>query len=213
MKTCKICGETKAFDQFHKDRQKTDGHALYCKPCFIAKQREYASRPPKKADPEGFKTCQHCKALKPLTAFNREVVRHDGLRRRCKTCDAAHVTEWRRNNLDKAAKLQKEWRQKNPNRSADYSLRKNYGIELGTYDKMLAEQEGRCAICGTTAPGGQPRKDGTPARFHVDHCHDSGKVRGLLCHNCNVGIGNMRHSKEILEKAIAYVKNQPNEDV
>ena len=109
--------------------------------------------------------------------------------------------------MKRAAELQKDWREKNPGRSADYHLRKHYGLALGEYDRMLAKQDGRCAICKTKEPGGQTKKNGESPRFHVDHCHDTGVVRGLLCHNCNVGIGNMRHDPEILRKAIDYVRS------
>lgn len=211
MKTCKTCGETKPFDQFHKDRSKSDGLNFYCKPCVIAKQKEYATRPPRHQDPEGLKTCQRCKTVKPVTDFNNERKRFDGLSRRCRTCDSELTNAWRSGNLDKAAVLQKEWRHKNRDRSADYSLKQHYGIPLGTYDLMFKAQGGRCAICGTDNPSDRERQDGVTFRFHVDHCHDTNEVRGLLCHHCNVGIGNLRHDREILEKAIAYVSRKPRQ--
>jgi hypothetical protein len=67
---------------------------------------------------------------------------------------------------------------------------------------MLADQGGRCAICE------KPHKPLPTDRFqylHVDHCHDTKKVRGLLCGNCNVGIGNLKHDIEILKKAMSYL--------
>jgi hypothetical protein len=63
---------------------------------------------------------------------------------------------------------------------------------------MLAAQRGGCGICGTkTVP--------TIGSFHVDHDHVTGKVRGLLCHHCNVGIGSLGDSVEVLSKAISYL--------
>ena len=65
---------------------------------------------------------------------------------------------------------------------------------------MLAAQGGCCAICGTSDTG--KRK-----AFAVDHNHDTGKIRGLLCSNCNTGIGNLRDNVELLERAIDYLRN------
>lgn len=78
-------------------------------------------------------------------------------------------------------------------------LRAAYGITPGQFDAMLLAQGGRCAICGTDAPGG--RFD----RFHVDHSHETGKVRGLLCQPCNHGIGSLQDSTEVLAKALEYL--------
>jgi hypothetical protein len=68
---------------------------------------------------------------------------------------------------------------------------------------MLESQNNSCAICGGDA--GQ-------RSFSVDHDHISGKVRGLLCRGCNVGIGNLKDDIEILEKAIEYIKKH-REDI
>ena len=85
----------------------------------------------------------------------------------------------------------------------DYKLKNRYGISYQEYLNMLSAQQERCAICGT---------DDTGARkaFHVDHCHDTGKVRGLLCGNCNSGIGNLRDDIDLLYRAIEYLKNTGN---
>lgn len=74
-----------------------------------------------------------------------------------------------------------------------------YGMTLGDYKALLEAQGGKCAICGTTNPG-----KGT--RLHVDHDHTSGRVRGLLCNNCNRGIGLLQDSAEVLEHALEYLK-------
>lgn len=70
--------------------------------------------------------------------------------------------------------------------------KKMYGITIADYDQMLAEQGGRCKMCGAVAAG--PKRQ----RFAVDHCHTTGKVRGLLCVRCNVAVGFYElHSKLI----------------
>lgn len=78
-------------------------------------------------------------------------------------------------------------------------LQKAFGIGYQEYLTMLEAQQGACGICGTTDTG--KRK-----AFAVDHCHDTGKIRGLLCSNCNTGIGNLRDDVKLLQRAIEYLK-------
>lgn len=80
-----------------------------------------------------------------------------------------------------------------------YQLRYKYGMTMADYDDLLAAQSGRCAICGTNEPGGK-------GEFHVDHDHDSGGVRGLLCHYCNVGIGTLGDDPARLRAAAEYLE-------
>lgn len=205
MKLCKACGQTKSLDDFHNDRSKPDGKNFYCKSCMNAKTRKYAAQPPRRIDPEGMRTCNHCKVLKPLSEYHASKAHHDGIARRCKTCSFELHAEWRRTHLAEAAAAQKKWREANPGRASDIHIQKNYGLPFGSYDRMFAEQNGQCAICHTTEAGG---KGGKTGRFHVDHCHDTGAVRGLLCHGCNVSLGHFKHSEEILLSAIQYLKRQ-----
>jgi len=83
-------------------------------------------------------------------------------------------------------------------RHREWYFRAKYGITHAEYDVMLAEQAGRCAICSgpPTGPG---------QRLHVDHCHTTGTVRGLLCGNCNTAIGLMADDPERLLSAAAYL--------
>jgi hypothetical protein len=76
-------------------------------------------------------------------------------------------------------------------------LRRNFGITPDDYDKMLHDQGGGCAICHEP-----PRA----MRLAVDHCHDSGSVRGLLCNLCNRGIGALKDDPTILARAIQYLE-------
>jgi len=81
------------------------------------------------------------------------------------------------------------------------NLRK-YGTTVAGYEALLIFQGSRCALCFTDEPGGQ-------GMFHVDHCHVSGQIRGLLCARCNVGIGMLRENLAVLVRARAYLQ-QPH---
>lgn len=78
-----------------------------------------------------------------------------------------------------------------------------YGITLEDYEELCASQGGVCAIC-SRPPAGQ-RKDGSLKRLHVDHDHRTGRVRGLLCFDCNTALGKFGDGVEMLKRAIAYL--------
>lgn len=95
------------------------------------------------------------------------------------------------------------WIGKNPSYAANASMRAKYGVTLGWYNEQLAKQNGVCAICGNPETR---QLNGKTKRLAVDHCHDTGKVRGLLCATCNTGIGNLKHSIALLEASIKYIQ-------
>lgn len=82
---------------------------------------------------------------------------------------------------------------------------KKYNITIKEYDKLLKKQGKGCAICGTKIPGGT-------GRFAIDHEHLTGKIRGLLCVNCNNGLGNFRDDPETLITAAQYLMKQNKEE-
>jgi hypothetical protein len=85
------------------------------------------------------------------------------------------------------------------NRQRSWHLSRKYGITLERFEEMLEEQGGACAICRTDDPGGS----GT---WHVDHDHETGRVRGLLCVRCNVAIGLLHDDLNLLRQAISYIE-------
>jgi hypothetical protein len=110
---------------------------------------------------------------------------------------------YRENNPEKFKESQKKYRDANKKRMSErqrkYQLQNKYGITEKDYEDMLISQEGKCAICETED------KTGKWQRFGVDHCHVTGKVRALLCNECNRGIGLLRDSSELLRKAANYL--------
>jgi hypothetical protein len=83
-------------------------------------------------------------------------------------------------------------------------LLRKYGITVQDYDRMLAAQGGGCAICGKR-PDEQTRYR---AFLHVDHCHDTGRVRGLLCDQHNLLLGRWEHDPYLLRRAAAYLAGE-----
>src|SRR5438094_9480440 len=118
----------------------------------------------------------------------------DGYRNDCKACNLAakheryrknpqatidRVTEWRKENPERFAQYQRQYKTRPERKIADRAghLKRKFGISLEQYEEMLAKQGGVCAICGAPPPEG--------TSLHVDHDHETGEVRGLLCFPCN----------------------------
>lgn len=91
--------------------------------------------------------------------------------------------------------VHKEWR----DRTGLYAHIRRYGLTAEDFNKMLADQEGACAICG-----GPPT---APRRLAVDHCHATNTVRGLLCDSCNRGLGQFKDDIVVMQKALDYLRN------
>ena len=112
--------------------------------------------------------------------------------------------EYRERHPERVRAAQKRWRDANKDynieRQRPYHLMTKYGITEADYERMLKEQGGRCAICDTDTPTGKWKV------FAVDHCHHTGVVRGLLCNECNRGMGLLRDDPDLLRKAADYLK-------
>lgn len=80
------------------------------------------------------------------------------------------------------------------------NLKRTYGIDLNQYNQMLSNQRECCLICNR-------HRSELPTDLHVDHCHKTGKVRGLLCFNCNQGLGNFKDSAGLIISASEYLKS------
>lgn len=85
----------------------------------------------------------------------------------------------------------------------DSYLRRTYGVTLDWYNEQLKAQGSSCAICGSE---GFLMKSGHSMKLVVDHCHESGEVRGLLCHNCNRALGLLKDDIQSLSNALMYLK-------
>lgn len=112
--------------------------------------------------------------------------------------------EWRKNNPEKYRKAVADWRIRNPEYEPGLKLKSRYGITPDQYTELLSVQRGRCLICGNEESAQNNRSKKTQ-KLAVDHCHATGKVRGLLCQDCNRGIAKFREDIARLRKAIAYL--------
>jgi hypothetical protein len=83
-----------------------------------------------------------------------------------------------------------------------YNMTTLYGINPSEYDALLEKQNGKCAICD------KPSEDNTHGRLYIDHCHTANHVRGLLCNNCNTGLGNFKDDVNFLQAAIKYLNGK-----
>ena len=104
---------------------------------------------------------------------------------------------WKKANPEKVKKSQKEWHLKNKEKSRNSALKKRYNISIEDYNQMFVDQNGVCAICKGKCVTGR--------NLSVDHNHETGKVRGLLCLDCNAGLGHFKDNKSILLEAIKYL--------
>ena len=136
--------------------------------------------------------------------FYKDATKKDGLHPVCQECHRKTRKERHIRNPDSLLRERaksKEWREANPEKSrlaiTNATLKAKYGIDLETYDQMLKDQKGGCKVCGDK-PSYQ--------RLHVDHCHNTGRVRGLLCQACNVSIGKMKESPELLRALATYIE-------
>ena len=182
MKACRKCNELLPLDEFWKDKSTKDGKTTRCIACLKKKWNEKPGRPRKgRAEyvPPTEKFCNGCKKTLPASLFDVRPERGNGkaLRSRCKEC---------------TARAHDSWREKNPGASRARNLKSKYGISEDEYMEMLDKQGGGCALCGSTES-----KWTTSPWLHVDHHHDTGEVRGLLCHICNIVVGGIEKTPEM----------------
>ena len=130
------------------------------------------------------KKCARCGKVKSLDKFHKRARSKDGRASWCKKC----IKEYRKGYYNKS----------NYRRTF---LKRKYGITLAEYDEMLEIQSGGCAICGKT-----PKEEGK--HLAVDHNHETGNIRGLLCEDCNRAIGMLGEKPQRLRAATLYLEQE-----
>lgn len=135
------------------------------------------------------KVCVRCGELKDSSLFYRCKARKDGLGSYCKACHDA---------TSAGTKYNYELKRRDV-------LRKKYGMTLESYEALLAKQDSKCAICGLDVKNHR-------RALNVDHCHNTGQVRGLLCDDCNIALGKFKDNIQSILKAAEYLARSRKED-
>ena len=131
--------------------------------------------------------CNKCNEYKPESSFFKEASCKRGYRYACKDCEAARFKKYREDNKEKISSSRLKWHRK-----------KSYNFPPELFEQRFEEQGNVCGICKSNIPGGR-------GAFHADHNHQTNQPRGVLCHNCNVALGNFKDNPELLQKAIEYL--------
>jgi hypothetical protein len=150
---------------------------------------------------QGLRFCTMCRESLPVARFDSYKNGLFGLRSNCKSCMNARsrVQYHKTKDLTARAKKRQEWR----DRTTSYErrlegfragIKTRYGLTLEDWEFILRDQTGRCEICS------EPM-----VRPHIDHCHETGSVRGMLCDHCNRGLGGFRDNPEYLASAVEFL--------
>ena len=145
----------------------------------------------------GSKVCTHCGERQDFRYFHVQSKSPDNYSGNCSDCSN-----------DKQNKTRSQSKSKTAVQRRKYTLKK-FGMTLQCYDKMLRDQNYSCAICGTKENIVHKK---TARSFAVDHNHETGEVRGLLCNTCNRGLGLFKDNITVLESAAEYLKNNNKEE-
>lgn len=165
------------------------------------------------------KRCTGCELEKPQAEFlNGGKLRPNKLQSRCRDCRKAACREWYARNIESERQrardrmkvygpvqraANKKWALENPERARHHSRKKllsqKYNMTIEEHDAMFAAQGFACGACGSPEPNS---KKG----WSTDHCHSTGKVRGIVYHHCDIGIGHAKDSVETLRRWIAYLE-------
>ena len=128
--------------------------------------------------------CKTCKMELPMEDFYPVTSEKLYRRKECKKC----------NNANQRKRYKPELRK-------NQHLKTLYGITLDEYNSILESQDKKCSICNTSTPNGKNNS------FHLDHDHATNKIRGILCHSCNLMIGQAKDDVTILKSAIDYLNH------
>jgi hypothetical protein len=187
-KACKGCGEEKSLSEFWKDARSPSGYVSKCRSC-TGKRRKLGT---KKREFSLIKACKNCGESKPLAEFPKHKgCTIDGRLNQCSVCKNKYQSEYGFKNRKRRLVYQRL-------HSRKWVLRTKYGLSLEGYTELFHKQGGKCAICIQEI-------ELMSHHTHVDHCHATGKVRGILCRHCNRGLGSFKDDETALRNAINYL--------
>lgn len=199
---CTKCLTRKPLAEFSKSPTGKLGRKSSCKACDAARYKaQHVPKPRGKRreplSPEDQKLCRTCGVTKKVADFSlsRKATETTNAvyRSECKPCASTRAMQWFTDNPERSIANKRK-----------FNLAKNYGLTVAQYNAMLREQGGVCAVCGKDEPNEHGRT-GKQFRLSVDHCHDTGRVRGLLCQRCNRAIGLLGDDPVLMRRAISYL--------
>lgn len=206
-KICRCCGLVKDRSRFYREPYVTPQGAVIsrctrtCQQCVDALDVLLAS--------DASRQCSECQEVKSLQHFSigKHITKSGAVtasfRRECKVCEVTKKRNHRHANPQYyREKGRIQVAKRTPEQKFKWMLSGQYGLTVEQYQAMIEAQNGVCAIC-REVPRHRSRTEG---RFLVDHCHTTGKVRGLLCHNCNVSIGLLKEDPVRIRALLAYVE-------
>ena len=185
MKICKTCLIEKEFVEFSRHQGSKDKLQYSCRSCVNIESKRRYDLLPFMEYKEGNKKCFTCLEIKDNIHFK---YRSKRLSSNCKSCTSIRLKEYGARPEIKA-------------KAAAAKRKLNFGLTSEEFIKMFEQQNGLCKICGV---------DGKSVKRNlaVDHCHSTGKIRGLLCSKCNTRLGQFNDSIIILENSIKYLKGE-----
>lgn len=150
--------------------------------------------------------CSKCKQEKETNQMSLDASRRGGISSWCKECRKVSARKWATSNPDKVEaqniRSRTAYREKPPEYKdvRSYMLKYRYGIDQQAYDALLESQSYACAICKRST-------NDMTYHLHTDHCHSTGKVRGLLCSPCNTYLGYIKDNPAVYEAGVKYIKD------
>jgi hypothetical protein len=183
---CTKCNIEQSITEFRKDQHNPTGYHVHCRTCFNLFQKEYRTK--NRDVVNRYATNYYKENAERIKAMRK-------LRRQGKP-----TTEFHSKNkiFDENSYYNRGgWKKRREN---SWRQRGMVGMTYDLYEQMLIDQNNKCAICNL--------EHTDIKKLHVDHCHNTGKVRGLLCSNCNNGMGKLGDSIERLELVINYLKQE-----
>lgn len=146
-----------------------------------------------------------CRQIKPVSEFGVYRIMPDGLNWACKECARIRRIGYYHKNRQKEIKKSSTYNKKNPDIVKNAALKRKYGITLEQYLDIYRRQNGLCQIC-------KNHSDTFEDDLVVDHNHTTGKVRGLLCHGCNLSLGNIKENINSAIGLVEYIRENSTEN-
>lgn len=207
MKKCTKCGQNKQLEEYHKRVCSPDGHTSLCKKCRNESQQKYNKAISEKrvkylleGKTEGplVKQCCRCQQEKVLDCFNKKSASLDGRVSICKECHNEKQKAWAKT-ISGRKSIRTTWKNRSDTGAVKRWRAMNlYGLSEEQIDLLFKEKS--CELCG--------RDFSDKVRSCVDHDHETGIVRGLLCLRCNSMLGYLRDAPLLFKKVVAYLEGE-----